>query len=154
MKKKRFYKGWFEEVFSALKNSVLKMVNVLFCAESTKWLRGGGTGRQRGRTPPPPLSEYGRSVNPIYQPGGKIMSTNHYCPPPHRFLDFPPSLSVTLQQIIRNSWVGELRHDMKVAKKVSCQYLQFRSKVKMHTFRFCYWGSILDRNKRQNVIWP
>ena len=46
----------------------------------------------------------------------------------------PKVQSVTLQQIIRNSWVGELRHDMKVAKKVSCQYLQFRSKVKMHTF--------------------
>ena len=107
-----------------------------------------------GSHAPSPFSDYGKSVNPIYQPRGKIMSTNHYCPPPPRYLDFPPSLSVTLQQIIRNSWVGELRHDMKVAKKVSCQYLQFRSKVKMHTFRFCYWGSILDRNKRQNVIWP
>lgn len=75
MKKKRFYKGWFEEVFSALKNSVLKMVNVLFCAESTKWIRGGGTERQRGRTSP--TIDYGI----LYQPGGKIMSTNHYCPP-------------------------------------------------------------------------
>ena len=104
--------------------------------------------------PSPPFQSMADQLTLYINQGGRLCTPTTIAPHPPRYLDFPPSLSVTLQQIIRNSWVGELRHDMKVAKKVSCQYLQFRSKVKMHTFRFCYWGSILDRNKRQNVIWP
>ena len=51
-RKNDFTKDDLKKFFFCPKNSVLKMVNVLFSAESTKWYRGGGTGRQRCRTPP------------------------------------------------------------------------------------------------------
>ena len=40
-----------------------------------------------GARPPPP--DFGRSVNPVLTPGGQIMPTNYFLPPPPRFLALP-----------------------------------------------------------------